>query len=210
MTYARLRPMRSPIFELIKMNAADTSASRAMADCTPLAVVCKSWTTAEIDTFISEVSTTRTNIAMASRSASLGFGVSCAPPRARAVRSRWDRPFVRRRCLMPDRIDDGPNRAHDAGVEVLPCFHPSFVEVGRPRCPQHLTSESPLECSPLPMQKAVKNGLGELLDDGVLAAARLQSRSNVVRPYLRSTPPSSALLTLGGLIADLAFACPPH
>ena len=48
------------------MNAAETSASRAMADCTPLAVVSRSLITAEIDTFISEVSTTRTNMAMAS------------------------------------------------------------------------------------------------------------------------------------------------
>ena len=49
------------------MNAAETSASRAMADCTPLTVVSRSWTTAEIDTFISDVSTTSTNIAIASR-----------------------------------------------------------------------------------------------------------------------------------------------
>src|SRR5205814_10510856 len=52
---------------LIRMNAADTSASSAMADCTPLAVVCRSLITAEIDTFIREVSTTSTNMAMASR-----------------------------------------------------------------------------------------------------------------------------------------------
>ncbi len=51
------------------MNAADTSASRAMADCTPLTVVPRSRTTAEIDTFISDVSTTSTNIAIASRRA---------------------------------------------------------------------------------------------------------------------------------------------
>jgi hypothetical protein len=53
------------------MNAAETSASRAIADCTPLAVVSRSCTTAEIDTFISDVSTTSTNIAIASRTASL-------------------------------------------------------------------------------------------------------------------------------------------
>jgi hypothetical protein len=52
------------------MNAADTSASSAIADCTPLAVVWRSWTTAEIDTFISDVSTTSTNIAIARRTAS--------------------------------------------------------------------------------------------------------------------------------------------
>jgi hypothetical protein len=52
------------------MNAAETSASSAMADWTPLTVVPISRTTAEIDTFISEVSTTSTNIAIASRMAS--------------------------------------------------------------------------------------------------------------------------------------------
>src|SRR4029079_11677995 len=53
------------------MNAADTSASSAIADCTPLAVVCRSCTTAEIDTFMIDVSTTSTNIAIASSRASL-------------------------------------------------------------------------------------------------------------------------------------------
>src|SRR5215472_12475528 len=49
------------------MKAAETSASRAIADWTLLAVVCRSCTTAEIETFISDVSTTSTNIAIASR-----------------------------------------------------------------------------------------------------------------------------------------------
>src|SRR4029453_6082551 len=49
------------------MNAAETSASSAIADWTPLAVVSRSWTTAEIETFISDVSTTSTNIAIAGR-----------------------------------------------------------------------------------------------------------------------------------------------
>src|SRR4051812_47094218 len=52
------------------MNAAETSASSAIADWTPLAVVSRSRTTAEIETFISDVSTTRTNIAIARRIAS--------------------------------------------------------------------------------------------------------------------------------------------
>ena len=60
--------MRSPTLLLIRMNAAETSASSAIADCTPLTVVSRSWTTAEIDTFISDVSTTSTNIAIASSS----------------------------------------------------------------------------------------------------------------------------------------------
>ncbi len=67
---ARLRPIRSPILPPIRMNAAETSASSAIADWTPLAVVSRSLTTAEIDTFISDVSTTSTNIAIESRTAS--------------------------------------------------------------------------------------------------------------------------------------------
>jgi hypothetical protein len=55
------------------MNAAETSASSAIADCTPLTVVSRSSTTAAIETFISDVSTTRTNIAIDSRMASRGL-----------------------------------------------------------------------------------------------------------------------------------------
>ena len=73
--YARLRPNRSPILLPIRMKAAETSASSAIADCTPLAVVSRSWTTAEIETFISDVSTTSTNIAIASR-----IATSWSPP----------------------------------------------------------------------------------------------------------------------------------
>ena len=51
----------------MRMNAAETSASSAIADWTPLAVACRSWTTAEIETFMKDVSTTRTNIAAARR-----------------------------------------------------------------------------------------------------------------------------------------------
>ena len=86
-TYARLRPKRSPTLLLIRMNAADTSASSAIALWTELTVVSRSSTTAEIDTFISEVSTTSTNIAAASTSdnrtlpASLR-GSAMAPPRS--------------------------------------------------------------------------------------------------------------------------------
>src|SRR4030095_2254732 len=65
--------MRSPTLLPIRMNAADTSASRAIADWTPLTVVSRSRTTAEIDTFISDVSTTSTNIAIASRRARRGL-----------------------------------------------------------------------------------------------------------------------------------------
>jgi hypothetical protein len=66
------------------MNAAETSASSAMADWTPLTVAPISRTTAEIDTFISDVSTTSTNIAIASKMASrwLLFVVSGIPAAA--------------------------------------------------------------------------------------------------------------------------------
>src|SRR5436190_13628943 len=67
--YAFFLPMRSPTLLLMRMNAAETSASSAIADCTPLAVVPRSCTTAEIDTFISDVSTTSTNIAIAKSNA---------------------------------------------------------------------------------------------------------------------------------------------
>jgi hypothetical protein len=62
------------------MNAADTSASSAIADWTPLTVVSRSCTTAEIDTFMIEVSTTSTNMAIASKMASRRFkGASLVP-----------------------------------------------------------------------------------------------------------------------------------
>ena len=72
MTYARLRPKRSPSLLPIRMKAAETSASMATADCTPLTVVSRSSTTAEIETFISDVSMTKTNIAIARRRPSRG------------------------------------------------------------------------------------------------------------------------------------------
>ena len=75
--------MRSPTLLLIRMKAAETSASSAIADWTPLAVVSRSLTTAEIETFISDVSTTSTNIAMASSRANRELRCSC--PGARVL-----------------------------------------------------------------------------------------------------------------------------
>src|SRR6478752_6622056 len=71
-TNARLRPNRSPILLLMRMKAADTRASMATADWTPLTVVSRSWTTADIDTFMNDVSITNTNIAAAKRMPCLG------------------------------------------------------------------------------------------------------------------------------------------
>ena len=59
------------------MNAAETSASSAIADWTLLTVVPRSSTTAEIDTFIIDVSITSTNIAIDSSSGS-SLEVDCA------------------------------------------------------------------------------------------------------------------------------------
>src|SRR4051794_12380535 len=66
--------MRSATLLLIRMKAAETSASSAIADWTPLTVVSRSSTTAEIETFMSDVSTTRTNIAAASSAANSELG----------------------------------------------------------------------------------------------------------------------------------------
>ena len=77
--------MRSPTLLPIRMKAADTSASSAIADWTPLTVVSRSRTTDAIDTFISEVSTTRTNIAIARRMARRLLDVASTaggPPRS--------------------------------------------------------------------------------------------------------------------------------
>src|SRR5918993_257606 len=73
--YAFLLPIKSLILLPTSMKAADTSASRAIADCTPLTVVCKSLTTDEIETFIKEVSMTSTNIAAAKRSERVVVGL---------------------------------------------------------------------------------------------------------------------------------------
>ena len=57
----------------MRMNAAETSGSIATAAWTPLTVVSRSSTTAEIDTFMNDVSMTNTNIAAASRIARRGL-----------------------------------------------------------------------------------------------------------------------------------------
>src|SRR5207237_5073386 len=75
-TKARLRPKRSPSLLLIRMKAADTSDSIATADCTPLTVVSRSRTTAEIETFMNDVSMTKTNIAAARKIPSRGSALS--------------------------------------------------------------------------------------------------------------------------------------
>ncbi len=89
-TNARLRPIRSPTLLLIRINAAETRASSAIALWTELTVVWRSRTTAEIDTFINDVSTTRTNIAAASTNDKRVFLATRPPPqlRCRSARAR--------------------------------------------------------------------------------------------------------------------------
>ena len=60
------------------MKAAETSASSAMAPWTPLTVVSRSSTTAEIETFINDVSTTSTNIAIDNKTANFMLSVGAA------------------------------------------------------------------------------------------------------------------------------------
>jgi hypothetical protein len=69
----------------IRMKEADTRASIATAAWTPLTVVSRSWTTAEIDTFMNEVSMTKTNIAAASRIPRRGVPNASDPSAARAT-----------------------------------------------------------------------------------------------------------------------------
>jgi hypothetical protein len=83
------------------MNAAETSASSAIAACTLLTVVLRSCTTDEIDTFMSDVSNTSTNIAIASRSARRRSNVASSTvsvvPSANAQAFRSGNPVDRRR-----------------------------------------------------------------------------------------------------------------
>ncbi len=80
------------------MNAAETRASSAIADWTPLTVVSRSCTTAEIETFISDVSTTSTNIAIARRTASrrLPAGSAGMAVLAACASLMRDRPWISR------------------------------------------------------------------------------------------------------------------
>src|SRR6476469_7004356 len=119
--------MRSPTLLPIRMNAAETSASRAIADWTPLTVVPRSRTTAEIETFISDVSTTSTNIAMASRipSRRLVPWVPSSPVPAAAVTGD---PFCHssRATASPQTDDQSNSRQSRVRVEWCP------LGIGRP------------------------------------------------------------------------------
>src|SRR5689334_14550586 len=116
----------------MRMNAAETSASSAIAPCTPLTVVSRSSTTAEIDTFISDVSTTSTNMAMASSTDSRLFPAGragsdmlrLAPARDQLphlghrdhgqARADADQPLVARHL---DRVEDALEEAQLGGED---------------------------------------------------------------------------------------------
>ena len=107
-----MRPIRSPTLLLIRMNAADTSASSAIAACTPLTVVSRSSTTAEIETFISEVSTTSTNIAIANNSDSLGLPRGL-PGRRGAFPAGSS--LIRNPCSDPTSLSTSSQRSNGVG-----------------------------------------------------------------------------------------------
>src|SRR4051812_17361043 len=109
--------MRSPTLLPIRMNEADTSASSAIAPCTPLTVVSRSSTTFAIDTFMSEVSTTSTNIAIASSTArrwppggQTGSSLPAGPMAgvSRRGRRRWRVPA----CIAPGACTPARPRAN--------------------------------------------------------------------------------------------------
>ena len=98
------------------MKAADTSASSAMADWTPLTVVSRSSTTAEIDTFITEVSTTRTNMAAASSKDSRWLRFACLGSLVFVVSLISARPFRRFSAANPrGLVSAGPTSSDEGG-----------------------------------------------------------------------------------------------
>src|SRR6476659_1212227 len=104
----------------MRMNAAETSASSAIADCPPLAVVSRSCTTAEMETFISDVSTTSTNIAIASRTASRVLPLDSSP--ATAVASV----LIESQCLSADEPEVALRRAQP--LDAVGCYKHVLLE----------------------------------------------------------------------------------
>src|SRR5262245_46749505 len=105
----------------MRMNDAETSASIATAAWTPLTVVSRSWTTAEIDTFMNDVSMTNTNMAAASRMASRGVPPASSGMwrRLRLVRDGEDGGLVRE-CLRRAPVTDHDRVQVGAGERARP------------------------------------------------------------------------------------------
>ena len=97
----------------MRMKAADTSASTATAAWTALTLVSRSWTTAEIDTFISDVSMTKTNIAAASRIPRSGVPPAPSSAPSRVVASTSPSSVPTRRSLSAGRSARGCRRSPD-------------------------------------------------------------------------------------------------
>src|SRR3954454_1157752 len=152
----------------MRMNAADTSASSAIADCTPLTVVSRSRTTALIETFIKDVSTTSTNMAMASRTASLVLaGDSVA-----AVSSRWlltvhHLAIWRRPCGRDHaRPHDAPGNHPKRGGVQLPVDASRSGQLNLEDAPMTVTGDAP---SNLSVRQAAFIGVGAMVGAGIFA-----------------------------------------
>src|SRR3954449_13100082 len=94
------------------MKAAETSASIATADCTPLTVVSRSSTTAEMETFMNDVSITNTNIAAARNMPVNRLRPVSVDPIRRAYAPRHRRHHLVRtmRLLVPLRRSTQPSK----------------------------------------------------------------------------------------------------
>src|SRR5690242_20402454 len=147
--------MRSPTLPPMRMNAAETSASSAIADCTPLAVVSRSRTTAEMETFISDVSTTSTNIAAASRRASVrtwrgSAGAPWSPVESVIERLR----FAPRASSGTARLDGAPGGSSQAAPRpaspVADDRHPVVVDDDAAQ--QEVLQRQPPPADPTPQQ----------------------------------------------------------
>ena len=115
----------------IRMNAADTRASRAIADWMALTSVPRSSTTAEIETFMIDVSTTSTNMAIASRMGSRRLVVPVSGGLV-TVASFKDEP----RSESPIPTVPHRQRFHLHGVDTRPAGPPSNARIEMPmgRC----------------------------------------------------------------------------
>src|SRR4051812_39626498 len=127
--------MRSPILLPMRMNAAETSASSAMALCTPLTVVPRSSTTFAIDTFMSDVSTTSTNIAIARSTArrrlpdaNAGLGAAISPPTSASPVTSDPPPSDDHRVTPGERASPGMGEVPWAAARAALCHDALVVQ----------------------------------------------------------------------------------
>ena len=188
--YASLRPMRSPVLPPMRMNAAETSASSAIAPCTPLAVVSRSSTTAEIETFISDVSNTSTNIAIASRRARRPLNFVSAPGASAMVHPTTPLLPASSRGPMP-RGTGGAGDCEDVGMGLPWDFRP----IEGPRVTLALLRPDDLEalytiqsdpevCRYLLYEPRSRERVAEVLERDA-GAMRLAEAGDFVQPAIR-------------------------